>query len=380
MTPKIARFLADQQPATPCLVVDLSIVAEQYQALHNALPTGRIHYAVKANPASAILTCLHQLGSYFDIASPGEIDLCLQAGIPAAKLSFGHTVKTARSIAYAHQKGLTLFAFDCLEELEKLAQHAPGCSVFCRLGVLNTGAEWPLSRKFGTTVEHAFTLLTKAHALGLKPAGLSFHVGSQQTHIEAYAEAIAQAAELYHRLDKEQNITLDFINMGGGFPTYYRTPIPAIDQFGQAITTAMQTHFPRHAPQILLEPGRYMVGSAGIVQTEVVLASHRGNREDEPRWVYLDIGRFGGLAETEGEAIRYAFQTPYDKTSTHYSPCILAGPSCDSMDVLYEKNPVPLPDELKTGDKLIILSTGAYVSTYCSTGFNGFPPLKEYYL
>ncbi len=379
MTPKIARFLTEQKPATPCLVVDLDCVRGQYRALHDALPSSRIHYAVKANPAPAILKELHNLGSFFDIASPGEIDICMKAGIPAQKLSFGHTVKTARSIAYAHQKGLTLYAFDCLEELKKLAEHAPGCEVFCRLGVLNTGAQWPLSRKFGTTPESAFTLLQQARDLGLKPAGLSFHVGSQQTSTEAYGDAIAQAAGIYHRL-RQQDITLDFINMGGGFPTYYNSPIPSIDQFGKAIATAMTTHFPEGAPRILLEPGRYMVGSAGVVHTEVVLSSKRGGGDNDPRWVYLDIGRFGGLAETEGESIRYTFQTPHDENTANRSPCILAGPTCDSMDVLYEKNLIPLPEELKAGDRINILATGAYVSTYCSTGFNGFPPLDEHYI
>lgn len=379
MTPKIAQFLAEQKPATPCLVVDLACVRTQYHALHGALPSSRIHYAVKANPAPAILKELHALGSFFDIASPGEIDICMKAGIPAQKMSFGHTVKNVRSIAYAHQKGLTLYAFDCIEELEKLAEHAPGCEVFCRLGVVNTGAQWPLSRKFGTTPESAFTLLQKAREIGLKPVGLSFHVGSQQTNTEAYGDAIAQAADVYHRLQK-QGITLEFINMGGGFPTYYNSPIPSIDQFGQSISKAMKAHFPDGAPRILLEPGRYMVGSAGVVHTEVVLASKRGSGETDPRWIYLDIGRFGGLAETEGESIRYAFQTPHDDITTGTSPCILAGPSCDSMDVLYEKNLITLPEELKAGDRINILATGAYVSTYCSTGFNGFPPLDEHYI
>lgn len=380
MTPKITRFLAENTPATPCLIVDLDIIKEKYTALQNALPSARVHYAVKANPAHAILKQLHALGSYFDIASPGEMHLCLKAGIPAEKLSFGHTVKTAASIQEAHQHDVTLFAFDSLEELEKLAKHAPGCRVFCRLTVLNTGAQWPLSRKFGTSVEHAYTLLKHARQLKLHPTGLSFHVGSQQTSTDAYRDAISQAAQLYFRLQKD-GITLDFFNMGGGFPSHYTSPVPPITAFSESISHAMKEHFPQgNAPHILLEPGRYMVGDAGVVHSEITLASRRGGKATDPRWIYLDIGRFGGLAETEGEAIRYAFQTAYDNTTQSRSPCIIAGPTCDSMDVLYEKNPVALPDELTTGDKITILTTGAYVSTYCSTGFNGFAPLAEYYI
>ncbi|QDH17343.1 type III PLP-dependent enzyme [Swingsia samuiensis] len=379
MTPKITRFLTEQVPATPCLIVDLDVVEQHYHDLHKALPDGKIFYAIKANPAPAILKRLVSLGSCFDAASLQEVQMCLDAGADPKHISYGNTLKKPSAITEAYAKGINLFVFDSLEELEKIAQHAPGSRVFCRLAVENEGADWPLSRKFGTTTAHAHTLMLRAKELNLIPYGLSFHVGSQQTGIAAYQHAIRAVSTLFNDLCHE-GIDLQMLNLGGGFPTHYREKIPPIYDFAKAIDDALTEYFPHKRPEIFLEPGRYMVGQAGTVSTEVILVSRRGGAETDPRWVYLDIGRFGGLAETEGEAIRYQFRTPHDQTGGSTSPCIVAGPSCDGIDILYEKNRVAFPDALKSGDRIEILATGAYVSTYCSVGFNGFPPLEEYYI
>ncbi|AOX16162.1 type III PLP-dependent enzyme [Kozakia baliensis] len=377
MTPKIARYLAEQQPATPCLIVDVDHVESRYRALQDAMPIAHIYYAVKANPAPEILRRLVDLGSCFDAASIGEIRQCLEAGASPKQISFGNTVKKISSIREAFERGVDLFVFDSEEELAKLAEHAPGTRVFCRLAVENEGADWPLSRKFGTTVEHAHELLLRAKDMGLEPYGLSFHVGSQQTNTAAYEAAIARVGMLFTDLSKA-GLELKMINLGGGFPVRYRDDVPEIDQFGLAIGRAMTEHFGNALPQMLVEPGRFLVGEAGVVSAEVVLVSRRGGKESDPRWVYLDIGRFGGLAETEGEAIRYRFRTAHDGLPTGQT--VVAGPSCDGVDIMYEKKRVDLPMALRSGDRVELLSTGAYVSTYCSTGFNGFAPLAEHYI
>lgn len=377
MTPKIDRFLAEQQPATPCLVVDVDRVADRYRALQDALPLAHIYYAVKANPARQILERLVSLGSCFDAASIGEIRMCVAAGASADRISFGNTVKKVSAIREAFALGVDLYALDSMEELEKVAQHAPGARIYCRLAVENQGADWPLSRKFGTTVEHGRDLMLKARDLGLAPYGISFHVGSQQTDTAAYEAAIARVAMLHTDLSRD-GIDIRMVNIGGGFPVRYTSDVPEIDAFGVAIARAMTRHFGNDLPEMLVEPGRFMVGDAGVVSTEVVLVSRRGGKESDPRWVYLDIGRFSGLAETEGEAIRYGFRTPHDGAAV--GPTVMAGPSCDGVDIMYEKRRVDLPMSLASGDRIEILSTGAYVSTYCSTGFNGFPPLNEHYI
>src|SRR6195952_552680 len=376
MTPKIARFLAAHAPATPCLVVDIDRVEERYRELRAALPLARIYYAVKANPAAPVLERLVSLGSSFDAASWEEIGLCLEAGAAPSAISFGNTIKKVAAIARAHEAGVSLFAFDSREELEKLAKNAPGARVYCRILVENEGADWPLSRKFGTTVETAKELMQQAGELGLDAYGLSFHVGSQQTTTRAYEVAIGKVAMLFTDLT-EAGVNLRMLNLGGGFPTRYRDDVPEIDQFGRAIMTAMTEHFGNALPEMVIEPGRFIVGDAGLVEAEVVLVSQR-DRADPVRWVYLDIGRFGGLAETEGEAIKYRITTPHDGSSM--GPVAIAGPTCDGADIMYERSNYRLPLALTSGDRVSLLSTGAYVTTYASTKFNGFAPLAEYYV
>jgi ornithine decarboxylase len=376
MTPKIAHFLAVQQPATPCLVLDVDRVEANFRALRRVLPLAHIYYAVKANPARQILERLARLGSRFDAASFEEVSGCLDAGARPEAISFGNTIKKASAIHAAFQRGVTLFAFDAAEELEKLAANAPGARVYCRILVENEGADWPLSRKFGTTVENARALMLRAGDLGLDPYGLSFHVGSQQTTTHAYEVAIARVAMLFTDLT-EAGVNLRMMNLGGGFPTRYRDPVPEIDAFGNAIMASMTAQFGNVLPEMLIEPGRFIVGDAGLVSAEVVLASRR-DPNDPVRWVYLDIGRFGGLAETEGEAIKYRIVTPHEGTAV--SPVAIAGPTCDGADILYERSNYRLPLALKSGDRVELLSAGAYVTAYASQRFNGFAPLAEYYV
>jgi len=376
MTPKVARFLADTQPATPCLVLDVDRVEENFRRLRDALPLARIYYAVKANPAAPVLERLVGLGSQFDAASFQEVAMCLEAGAEPEAISYGNTIKRERDIAAAYARGVRMFAFDSEMELEKLARSAPGSRVYCRILVGNDGAEWPLSRKFGCEIEMAKELMVKAGQMGLDPFGLSFHVGSQQVRTAAYEMAIAKVAMLFTDL-VDAGVKVRMVNLGGGYPVRYKSEVPQIDEFGSAIMGAMAEHFGNALPEIVIEPGRFLVADAGVVQAEVVLVSRKAEN-DPVRWVYLDIGRFGGLAETEGEAIKYAFRTPHD--GTEECPVTIAGPTCDSTDTLYEKSNYRLPVALTAGDRVELLATGAYVTTYASQKFNGFEPLAEHYI
>ena len=375
MNIKIARFLADHQPATPCLVLDVDRVESNFRRIQAALPLAQIYYAVKANPAPQILDRLVKLDSRFDAAGIEEVEACLAAGAAPRAISFGNTIKKISAIRRAHAAGVDMFAFDSDEELEKLAVHAPGSRVYCRILVENDGADWPLSRKFGTTVAHARTLMVRAGELGLNPFGLSFHVGSQQTTTGSYEAAIAKVAMLFTDL-RDAGVDLRMVNLGGGFPVRYRDDVPEIEQFADAIMGAMVEHFGNALPDMLIEPGRSVVGDAGVVSAEVVLVARKG--DDPVRWVYLDIGRFGGLAETEGEAIKYRFVTPHDGGAM--GPVAIAGPTCDGADILYEKSNYRLPLALTHGDRVELLATGAYVTTYASQRFNGFAPLAEHYI
>ena len=374
MTERINRFLAANRPETPCLVVDLDVIAEAYDLLRWHLPLARVYYAVKANPAPQIVTMLGRKGANFDVASRGEIELCFANGISADRLSFGNTIKKEKDIAFAYQAGLQLFAFDSAFELSKLARAAPGAQVFCRILVACEGAEWPLSRKFGCAPDMAVELLRRARDLGLDPYGVSFHVGSQQTDLGQWDGAIGAVAHMFSAL-AEADVELRMVNIGGGFPAHYRGDVPPIDGYARAVTAAITRHFGNHLPEIIIEPGRSLVGDAGIIQSEVVLISKKGSGDDR-RWVYLDVGKFNGLAETMDESIKYRIITPGRNGAS--GPVILAGPTCDSADILYERTDYRLPLGLEIGDKVEILSTGAYTASYASVGFNGFIPIRTY--
>ncbi|MCR9073080.1 MAG: type III PLP-dependent enzyme [Alphaproteobacteria bacterium] len=376
VTDAIRDYFAANAHEHPLLAVDLSVVEWNYRALARALPETAIYYAVKANPAHGVVDRLAALGCRFDVASRGEIELCLSRGVDAARLSFGNTIKKERDIAFAHSVGVPLFAFDAEEELEKLSRSAPGAEVFCRILTSGEGADWPLSRKFGCTPAMAATLLRRAAELGLTPRGVSFHVGSQQSDLAQWDGALAQTAALFAEL-AEDGIELDLVNMGGGFPARYRDDVAETDAYGAAIMAALEKHFAGLDITTIAEPGRGLVGDAGVIRSEVVLVSKKDADEAE-RWVYLDIGKFSGLAETMDEAIKYRLTATRDGADLDGAtgPVILAGPSCDSADILYEKAGYTMPVSLRAGDEVLILATGAYTSTYSSVGFNGFPPLE----
>jgi ornithine decarboxylase len=380
MTARIQQFLKERRESGvdegPVLVVDLDVIRTNYQNFAKALPDTRVFYAVKANPSPEVLALLAKLGSCFDTASVPEIEMALAAGASADRLSYGNTIKKERDIAKAYALGVRLYAVDCKAEVEKIARAAPGSRVFCRILSDCVGAEWPLSRKFGCEPSMAADVLEHAHKLGLEAHGLSFHVGSQQTNQNAWDRALASAAGVFKECG-ERGLNLSMVNLGGGFPTKYTKNVPTVKAYGSAIFKALRKHFGNRIPETIIEPGRGMVGNAGMIEAEVVLVSRKSN-EDEVRWVYLDLGKFGGLAETMDESIRYPIRTPRDGDAM--GPCVLAGPTCDSMDVLYEKNPYELPVSLEIGDKVLIEGTGAYTTTYASVAFNGFAPLKAYHI
>jgi ornithine decarboxylase len=369
-SPRIEAFIRAESFDRPTLVLDIDAVEAQYRGLKAGLGRADIHYAVKANPAREIIERLVNLGSHFDAASRGEIELCLSLGARPDTISFGNTVKRASDIAFAHAAGITLFAADAEEELEKIAEHAPGAQVYIRLIVEASGADWPLTRKFGTARDKVLTLMGLARDLGLAPVGLSFHVDSQTRDPAMWENTLDQVAAIWNEA-REAGFALDLLNIGGGFPAFYGDDIP------HPTLLCRRRHGPgrRPLPRRAARHGGAWPRPCGRGRHDRrrSAAGQRKSDDDLCRWVYLDIGKFSGLAETMDEAIRYQFVT--DRDHETMGPCILAGPSCDSADVLYEKRPVTLPLGLKSGDRVIIRNCGAYTSSYSSVGFNGFPPL-----
>ena len=310
------------------------------------------------------------------MASPGEIERCLKLGIDPARLSFGNTIKKEKDIAFAHRSGVRTFTVDAGAELDKVIRQAPDSTVYVRITTEGKGADWPLSRKLGCSPEDALALLRQAAYAGLG-FGLSFHVGSQQRDITAWEGPLATVAGLLNTMAADGFEAVG-VNLGGGLPCRYQDDVADVADYGAAIRRSLIRHLgARFAGEILIEPGRYLVGEAGLIETEVVLISRRP-AYDETRWVYLDIGMFNGLTETLEEAIRYRIAVP-ERTGPP-GPVVLAGPSCDSADVLYERSGYQLPTDLGIGDRIQLLSTGAYTSSYASVWFNGFQPLRTFFV
>jgi ornithine decarboxylase len=362
---------------TPFLVVDTKIIDRAYDELLSAFPIAKVYYAVKANPAPEVIQLLKDKGSNFDIASIYELDRVLGLGVSPDRISYGNTIKKAKDIRYFYDKGVRLFATDSEADLRNIAKAAPGSKVYAR--VLTEGthtADWPLSRKFGCQNDMAMDLMVMARDLGLEPYGISFHVGSQQRDIGAWDAAIAKVTNIFERLRDEDGITLKMVNMGGGFPGNYVTRAHDLQTYADEITRFLKEDFGDNMPEIILEPGRSLVANAGILVSEVVLISRKA-RISLHRWLFTDVGKFSGLIETMDEAIKYPI---YTEKHGEMEDTIIAGPTCDSADIMYEDTKVPLPLNLAIGDRLYWFSTGAYTTSYSAIEFNGFPPLKAYYL
>ncbi len=370
---RIKRFAQDKE--TPCLILDLDVVRSKYEELRKNLPYGKIFYAVKANPNDAVVSLLRDLGSSFDVATRYELDQLLRLGVTTDRMSFGNTIKKERDIAYFYDKGVRLFATDSFEDVDKIARAAPKSRVFFRILTEGLGADWPLSRKFGCHPEMTKNLILHARDRGLDPYGISFHVGSQQRDIGQWSTALSTVSNIFNWAE-DHGVKLKMINMGGGFPADYTDPTNPIEHYAGDILSYLKNNFTEEMPEIIIEPGRSMTGNCGVLVTEIVNIAKKSTH-DLYHWVFLDIGKFGGLIETLDEAIKYPI---YFEKSGPTLDIILAGPTCDSMDILYEKTPYDMPAGTKIGERAYILTTGAYTQSYSSIYFNGFPPLNAYVL
>jgi ornithine decarboxylase len=370
------KAFADTQE-TPFVVIDTAMISKAYDDLRAGFEFASIYYAVKANPAVEIIDLLKEKGSSFDIASIYELDKVMDRGVSPDRISYGNTIKKSKDIRYFYEKGVRLFSTDSEADLRNIAKAAPGAKVYVRiLTEGSTTADWPLSRKFGCQTDMAMDLLILARELGLVPYGISFHVGSQQRDISVWDAAIAKVKVIFERLKEEDGIVLKLINMGGGFPANYITRTNSLETYAEEIIRYLKEDFGDDLPEIILEPGRSLIANAGILVSEVVLVS-RKSRTAVERWVYTDAGKFSGLIETMDEAIKFPIWT---EKKGEMEEVVIAGPTCDSADIMYENYKYGLPLNLAIGDRLYWLSTGAYTTSYSAIEFNGFPPLKSFYL
>lgn len=359
-----ARKIA-QRMNTPFLVMDKSVMRRKYEELRRVLPEVEVFYALKANPYWRIARLFHKLGAGFEISSEGELELLLRLKVPPQRIISSNPLKSPSFIQSAHSLGIDHFVFDSSAELEKLSRFASGSKVQLRLSVSNEGSRWPLNKKFGIEIEDGVSLLVQAAKQGLNPYGITFHVGSQCLDVLTWVKAI-EKSKLVWELALREGIELRRLNLGGGFPIQYTEPIPPIGELADIVRKTIRANF-LQGTELVIEPGRYLVGEAGILVAGVIA---KATREGQ-KWLYLDVGVFNGLMESLGN-IKYPLVVEKESSTEKW---VLAGPSCDSFDVIpYE---VELP-ELEVGDKVYILSSGAYTTAYASR-FNGFP-IPETYL
>ncbi|MFC1902872.1 type III PLP-dependent enzyme [Chloroflexota bacterium] len=351
---------------TPFLVIDRDVIQRKFGELQRAIGPARICYALKANSHRRIVKLLQELGADFEISSQEELSFLLSQGIPPRRLISSNPVKTEGFIRAAHASGVELLAFDSYAEVEKLAQFAPGSKVYVRLSVSNEGSQWPLSRKFGVEVEEAVKLLVEAGERGLDPYGITFHVGSQCTEQATWIKALEESKRVWD-LAMSRGLKLRMLNIGGGFPIKYVNPAPSIVQIARTVRDVIEKTFSKDI-EIFVEPGRAIVGEAGVLVATVI---GKGARNGE-RWVYLDVGVFNGLMESIG-GIKYPIAVPRDGPKGRW---VLAGPSCDSFDVISTEAELTEPE---VGGKVHIMSAGAYTTAYASN-FNGFCIPKTYFI
>ncbi|MEO0079174.1 MAG: type III PLP-dependent enzyme [candidate division WOR-3 bacterium] len=349
---------------TPLFIISRTLLLEQLGRFRKLLPRVEPFYAVKANPNPSILKLLVRAGLGFDVASAPEIKWTLEAGASPDRLVFANTMKSSEAIRFAYQHGVRLMTFDSEYELQKIARYAPGTSVLVRIKVPNVGSIVELSLKFGADPGDAVPLLLKARRMGLVPVGVSFHVGSQCLHGDNYLDALEMVKIIINDAALKQ-LPLEMIDIGGGFPIrYFDTDEDWFASMAPAINLELDRLIPSSV-RVIAEPGRAIVGPACILVMSVIGKSIRNNKH----WYYLDDGVYGALSGIVFDHCKYQFE------ALKKGPPLLttlAGPTCDSLDIISNSEELP---ELDFGDLVFCRNIGAYSIAH-ATSFNGIPPAK----
>lgn len=364
---------------TPYILINTDIIQRQYLKMKQLYTDVKIYYAVKANPSNQIIRLLDDLGSNFDIASRYQLDQVLNLGISADRVSYGNTIKKVRDIQYFYKKGVRLFATDSLSDIQNISKVAIGSKVFCRiLPEQCEQADWPLSKKFGCSINMAIQILKYAKQHGLVPYGISFHVGSQQRNINSWKVMLQKVKYIFDTL-KQFDIQLKMINLGGGLPANYIQKTESTETYFKYIKEYISTLFSEDV-QIIMQPGRSLVGNSGVIISQVINITQKHFGVNQPKWLYTDASLFNGLIQTIGQSIKYPIICIGKQNEQQLQQYIIAGPTCDSMDILYQKQKIKLPVNIKSGDKLLWITAGAYTASYAAVCFNGFPPIKTYFI
>jgi ornithine decarboxylase len=356
---EIVRQAARQKYARPFLILDTAIVRDKLRRFRAAMPRVRPHYAVKANPDRRVLKVLAQEGAGFEIASTAELDLLLPLGVSAREVFYSNPMRSRDSDAYAVAKGVRWFVVDSVDELRRMHAVDPGACLYLRIATPNIGSDWPLSGKFGAGAGETREIVATAARLGADLAGVTFHAGSQCRNPENWRVGMEKARTVFDAMIKA-GLRPRMLDIGGGFPVRHVKPSPAIEVIGEVGNEALRA-FPVNV-EVVAEPGRYLVSDAGYFVCRVLGTATRGGK----RWMHWDAGLFGGIIETT-EGLKYKVRTDRSGPDVAWN---VAGPTCDSVDVVMRDE--PLPSDLQEGDFVYLRNAGAYTTAYASE-FNGFP-------
>jgi ornithine decarboxylase len=353
---------------TPFFYTSREVLKNTYQSYEDLFDNAEICYALKANSDPMILSYLDSLGSSFEAASAYEVNILLGIGVNPARIVYGTSIKPAEHIRIAFGGGVKRFAADSKEELEKIAENAPGAKVYIRAIVDDAGSVFMMSERFGAPATEVRSLIHYARSLNLKAYGISFYVGSQAANANMWARGVHTVRPILDELAKE-GIELEVLNIGGGFPVHYDTKedVPELQEIVVGIHNAL--HGLPYMPKLMMEPGRGIVAPSTVLVTEVIA---RNDRFGKP-WLCLDAGIYNALYEAmiHQGSTRYPihmFNPPTEPVETQLFT--IAGPTGDSLDILARD--VELPAYIDVGDKLIVEHAGAYTIALAS-GFNGFP-------
>ncbi len=353
------RAAAKDGYGKPFLLIDSSIIREKSLRFAAAMPRVRPHYAVKANPDPRVLKVLIEEGAGFEIASTAELDLLTSLAVPAGEIYYSNPVKPRDFVAHAAARGVEWFVVDSVEEVRKIHSVKTDAKLYLRIDTPNIGSDWPLAGKFGAHASEIREIIATSARIEADLAGIAFHVGSQCRNPENWRVGIEKSRAVFDQMAKA-GLNPRLLNIGGGFPVRHVKPIPAIEVIGDVVNRALET-FPASV-QVIAEPGRFLVSDAGYFVCRIMGTALRAGK----RWMHLDAGLFGGIIET-AEGLKYKIRT--DRSGPDI-PWNVAGPTCDSIDVVMRDE--PLPSDLQEGDYIYLKNAGAYTTAYASN-FNGFP-------
>jgi ornithine decarboxylase len=346
---------------SPLIIVDCERVRQQFKRLQRALPGVELHYALKPFPHPAVVGAIAKLGGSLDLATTGEVQLAASLGVEGSRCIHTHPIKREIDIRNALLHDVRVFVADNPDEVRKFRRFRDKAELLIRVSFRSPGAVSDLSRKFGCDPEDALELIRLAAQLGIEVRGVSFHVGSQAPNPMKHVEAIDACARILAAAKREKLGRLDTLDIGGGFPIDYTKRVPEIGRFCAPIRKALQA-LPKRV-RVIAEPGRFVVGPAAIGVATVM-----GRAEREGLWwYYLDDGVYGSYSGQLYDHGQYPIEAL--KTSGEKRPSVLAGPTCDSIDVIAENILLP---PLKAGDLVIGRAMGAYTWATASE-FNFFP-------